>query len=273
MKQIIKHKRFIIIWISLQNNQSGVHKVLQCSEWCTVSHIKWFQYSVCLLYAAFYNICTPGTQSDMDKSVPLIGWSMPFVNVDTHSHSHTHTNKETRTSSVSGLHADGSVQPDDLAVNHGVLGQWCHHVGKLSGVSQAWGEGHLAGEEGAHLLWKSSQEGSGKQTWRKKEEEASDVNVSAHIQMQKKLFIYVHSPGAIVMTLMPMGARSRAIGRVIPTMPPLEAEYAAWPTWRKENVQKIKLINRAINELFHLCVSSCVCIKWPVHRTLPRWLC
>lgn len=46
---------------------------------------------------------------------------MPFVNVDTHSHTHTH--KETRTSSVSGLHADGSVQPDDLAVNHGVLGQ------------------------------------------------------------------------------------------------------------------------------------------------------
>lgn len=34
-------------------------------------------------------------------------------------------------------------------------------------------------------------------------------------------------------TLMPMGARSRAMGRVIPTMPPLEAEYAAWPTWGK----------------------------------------
>lgn len=37
----------------------------------------------------------------------------------------------------------------------------------------------------------------------------------------------------MVMTLMPMGARSRAMGRVIPTMPPLEAEYAAWPTYSK----------------------------------------
>lgn len=37
----------------------------------------------------------------------------------------------------------------------------------------------------------------------------------------------------MVMTLMPMGARSRAMGRVIPTMPPFEAEYAAWPTWNK----------------------------------------
>jgi len=41
----------------------------------------------------------------------------------------------------------------------------------------------------------------------------------------------------MVMTLMPMGARSRAMGRVIPTMPPLEAEYAAWPTWREEGEQ------------------------------------
>ncbi|KAA8591485.1 hypothetical protein FQN60_002428, partial [Etheostoma spectabile] len=36
-----------------------------------------------------------------------------------------------------------------------------HQVGKLSGVSQARGEGHLAGKEGAHLLWKTSQEGRG----------------------------------------------------------------------------------------------------------------
>jgi hypothetical protein len=36
-------------------------------------------------------------------------------------------------------------------------------------------------------------------------------------------------PGAIVMLRMPLRARSRAIGRVMPTTPPLEAEYAAWP--------------------------------------------
>ena len=95
------------------------------------------------------------------------------------------------TSSVSGLHADGSVQPDDLAVNHGVLGQWCHHVGKLSGVSQAWGEGHLAGEERAHLLWKTSQEGSGKQTWRKKEED--QMLMSRHIYRRRKACLSVHT--------------------------------------------------------------------------------
>ena len=38
-------------------------------------------------------------------------------------------------------------------------------------------------------------------------------------------------PGAMVTTRTPMGARSLAMGRVIPTMPPLEAEYAAWPTF------------------------------------------
>lgn len=47
----------------------------------------------------------------------------------------------------------------------------------------------------------------------------------------------------MVMTLMPMGARSLAIGRVIPTIPPLEAEYAAWPTCSKNQHIK-KRLNR-----------------------------
>lgn len=117
-------------------------------------------YSVFLLSAAFYNINSPGshthTRTLEHKNVLLIGWSTPFVNMATH------------TSCVSGLHANGSVQSDDLSINHGVLSQRCHQVGKLSGVSQAWGEGHLAGKKGAHLLWKTSQEGSGEQTWRRK---------------------------------------------------------------------------------------------------------
>ena len=37
-------------------------------------------------------------------------------------------------------------------------------------------------------------------------------------------------PGATVMTRICEDARSRAMGSVMPTMPPLEAEYAAWPT-------------------------------------------
>lgn len=54
-----------------------------------------------------------------------------------------------------------------------------------------------------------------------------------------RVSIYHHSPGAMVTTLMPIGARSRAMGRVIPTMPPLEAEYAAWPTWEKRMLQNL----------------------------------
>lgn len=53
---------------------------------------------------------------------------------------------------ISRLHANGSVQSDDFPVDHGVLRQWRHQVGKLGGVSKARGEGHLSGEEGAHLL-------------------------------------------------------------------------------------------------------------------------
>lgn len=37
------------------------------------------------------------------------------------------------------------------------------------------------------------------------------------------------SPGAIVTTLIPCLAKSRATGNVIPTTPALEAEYAACP--------------------------------------------
>ena len=38
-------------------------------------------------------------------------------------------------------------------------------------------------------------------------------------------------PGAMVMQRMPLRARSRAIGKVMPAMPPLLAAYAAWPIW------------------------------------------
>jgi len=40
-----------------------------------------------------------------------------------------------------------------------------------------------------------------------------------------------NTPGATVITRMPKRASSRAIGRVMPTTPPLDAEYAAWPIW------------------------------------------
>ena len=38
-------------------------------------------------------------------------------------------------------------------------------------------------------------------------------------------------PGASVFTRMPMRANSRASGSIMPTTPPFDAEYAAWPIW------------------------------------------
>ena len=40
-----------------------------------------------------------------------------------------------------------------------------------------------------------------------------------------------NTPGATVITRTPMRANSRAIGSVMPTTPPFDAEYAAWPIW------------------------------------------
>ena len=40
-----------------------------------------------------------------------------------------------------------------------------------------------------------------------------------------------NTPGATVITRMPKRASSRAIGRVMPTTPPFDAEYAACPIW------------------------------------------
>ncbi len=51
-----------------------------------------------------------------------------------------------------------------------------------------------------------------------------------------------HLPGAILQTLIPFRARSLAIGRVIPTMAPLLAEYAAWPIWPSNAAQLAVLI-------------------------------
>lgn len=68
----------------------------------------------------------------------------------------------------------------------------------------------------------------------------------------------------MVMTLMPMGARSRAMGRVIPTMPPFEAEYAAWPTWNKNGEgkkKKYKLSDHSVISLTSVCVSNDLSVK------------
>ncbi|EPQ09510.1 Nascent polypeptide-associated complex subunit alpha [Myotis brandtii] len=66
----------------------------------------------------------------------------------------------------------------------------------------------------------------------------------------------------MVITRMPMGAKSRAMGSVMPTMPPLEAEYAACPTWRKseghrwEGPQQVTEEAQALPLLTHLALIS-----------------
>ena len=58
-----------------------------------------------------------------------------------------------------------------------------------------------------------------------------------------------------------MGARSRAMGNGMPTMPPLEAEYAAWPTWRGsgghrgQGPQQVTKV-QALSPLTHLALKG-----------------
>lgn len=80
-------------------------------------------------------------------------------------------------------------------------------------------------------------------------------------------------PGAMVITRMPMGARSRAMGSVMLTMPPLEAEYAACPTWRRSGGHRGQGPNKSPRH------KPCPCSHtWPSKAAMlavlmmtPRW--
>lgn len=58
-----------------------------------------------------------------------------------------------------------------------------------------------------------------------------------------------------------MGARSRAMGSVIPTMPPLEAEYAACPTWRRSGGHWWEGLNKSLKEAQALPLSTHLAFK------------
>lgn len=58
----------------------------------------------------------------------------------------------------SWLHADGSIQSDDLSIDEWVLDNGLYQMSILSRVSQSAGEGHLAGQEVAHFLWEAGQQ-------------------------------------------------------------------------------------------------------------------
>lgn len=63
----------------------------------------------------------------------------------------------------SRLHADGPVQPDDLSVEERVFNDALDQMSIFIRITQSAGEGHLAGQEGAHLLWESGQQRGAKQ--------------------------------------------------------------------------------------------------------------
>lgn len=120
-----------------------------------------------------------------------------------------------------GLHPQGPVQPHHLPVDHGVLGQGLHEVGVLSRVPQPRRERHLLSQKLPDLLGQTSQERGGEQPWgipKPRCESGHSPSSPSHPGAPLAL------PGAMVTTRMPSGARSRAMGRVMPTMPPLEAE-------------------------------------------------
>lgn len=94
----------------------------------------------------------------------------------------------------SRLHADGPTQPHDLSIDEWVLDEGLNQMSILSRVTQVAGEGHLAGQEVAHF---------------------SGRLVSSRVP---------NRPGAVAITGNPRGARCRAVGSVMPTVTPLEAE-------------------------------------------------
>jgi len=87
------------------------------------------------------------------------------------------------------------IQPYHLAVEHLVADDGLHQLGVVLGRAEAAREGHAGGQRVLHLL-----------------------GPAEHSIGVPKM------PGAMVMLRMPLRARSRAIGSVMPTMPPLLAE-------------------------------------------------
>ena len=94
---------------------------------------------------------------------------------------------------VSAGHPHGAVEADHLAVEHAVADDGLDQGAELVGASQARGEGHRCAER------------------------VADVRGAAASSGVSKV------PGAMVSTLTPSRERSRASGRVMPTMPPLLA--------------------------------------------------
>jgi hypothetical protein len=104
----------------------------------------------------------------------------------------------------------------------------------------------------------------------------------ARISSDKDAIIGVRKiPGAIVLTRMPIRANSRANGNIIPTTPPLDAEYGAWPICPSNAATDAVLIMTprspsAFGSFFcMMAAASLATIKLPTRlicTTLENWL-
>ena len=123
--------------------------------------------------------------------------------------------------SLLSRHADGAIQSDHLAVQHLVLADVLDHVRILIGVAKAGRERDLL-----------------RQSLLRRARRVTEWTVQGHCGPPLQTCAasgklarsgVLNKPGATVLTRMPWRASSRAMGSVMPTTAPLDAEYAAWP--------------------------------------------
>lgn len=123
--------------------------------------------------------------------------------------------------SLLSRHADGAIQSDHLAVQHLVLADVLDHVRILIRVAKAGRERDLL-----------------RQSLLRRARRVTEWTVQGHCGPPAQTCAasgklarsgVLNKPGATVLTRMPWRASSRAMGSVMPTTAPLDAEYAAWP--------------------------------------------
>ena len=144
--------------------------------------------------------------------------SVPSSDFGSVNHHHHH---QPSCPSLLSRHADGAIQSDHLAVQHLVLADVLDHVRILIRVAKAGRERDLL-----------------RQSLLRRARRVTEWTVQGHCGPPAQTCAasgklarsgVLNKPGATVLTRMPWRASSRAMGSVMPTTAPLDAEYAAWP--------------------------------------------
>jgi len=123
--------------------------------------------------------------------------------------------------SLLSRHADGAIQSDHLAVQHLVLADVLDHVRILIGVAKPGRERDLLRQSLLRAARRVTE-------WTVQGHCGPPAQTCAASGKLARSGV-LNKPGATVLTRMPWRASSRAMGSVMPTTAPLDAEYAAWP--------------------------------------------